>query len=548
MQCEYEEIKTNYQDIFESKQVLFSEELRLSEGSAKVHRLKGGFLRSGIPDVLVESGRVTVNGKIYPQILYLTVSDTTDIDNDSEYAEELADERDEHTYIWSEGIAYSESWEIPGIEVGDFLETTVDIDDVAFEKDSLFKVTFTARLKVNVFGSSYRQNRILNQPAADEISLLQLEREHLTVLETRVFENRVTTVYPTLQLPTSRPSLERLLDYNVDISDLTLQPSGKNSILRGFLDITAVYVGNDEYGRSTEIITHRWNRESGQEIPFEVTFEHKIIGENELIQIQALPGKVLFNVNNANSAREIRGEVEILSKIKMLNKKPYSLAVEALPQGRVLVDIQRREIEVAEFVGNLRTEIPLSLEVLLPGELVSPTRILNAQITLNEINAVADDEQVVLRGKVNLWVEYLGDGPNPSIIAANCREISFEESLDFMEISSNCKLNLDAIPLDLAVMIEDERSLRLEMSLQTDLVATLPRKLAVLTECAAVEETIATDRPSMLFYVVQPNDTLWDIARRYRTTTTILAKVNREIDTRNLVIGQKILIPRKTAI
>jgi LysM repeat protein len=55
-----------------------------------------------------------------------------------------------------------------------------------------------------------------------------------------------------------------------------------------------------------------------------------------------------------------------------------------------------------------------------------------------------------------------------------------------------------------------------------------------------------TPRPSMLFYLVQPGDTLWKIARRYNTTMDSITIENRVIDPEKEIIpGKKLLIPKK---
>ena len=73
---------------------------------------------------------------------------------------------------------------------------------------------------------------------------------------------------------------------------------------------------------------------------------------------------------------------------------------------------------------------------------------------------------------------------------------------------------------------------------------TQNRELSLVSDSALVlpEEG---PKPSMLFYVVQPGDTLWGIARRYNTTMAALAKANQLTGTdQELVLGKKLLIPK----
>jgi LysM repeat protein len=66
-----------------------------------------------------------------------------------------------------------------------------------------------------------------------------------------------------------------------------------------------------------------------------------------------------------------------------------------------------------------------------------------------------------------------------------------------------------------------------------------------MKDCAMVVPVESSTRPSMLFYVVQKEDTLWKIARHYQTTVETLIKANSIANPDNIELGQKLLIPKK---
>jgi LysM repeat protein len=70
-----------------------------------------------------------------------------------------------------------------------------------------------------------------------------------------------------------------------------------------------------------------------------------------------------------------------------------------------------------------------------------------------------------------------------------------------------------------------------QIEIVTDLIVISP---AVEDECP----------PSYVVYVVRKGDTLWHIARRYRTTVEAILEANPNIDPNNLQIGDKICIPK----
>ena len=46
------------------------------------------------------------------------------------------------------------------------------------------------------------------------------------------------------------------------------------------------------------------------------------------------------------------------------------------------------------------------------------------------------------------------------------------------------------------------------------------------------------------YYVIKKGDTLWNIAKKYRTTIDEIANLNKIEDVNRLQIGQRLLIPR----
>ena len=61
---------------------------------------------------------------------------------------------------------------------------------------------------------------------------------------------------------------------------------------------------------------------------------------------------------------------------------------------------------------------------------------------------------------------------------------------------------------------------------------------------ATVKETDNMNSPSIVIYIVKKGDTLWNIAKRYKTTIENIIELNNIENPDNLVVGQKLFIPR----
>ena len=54
----------------------------------------------------------------------------------------------------------------------------------------------------------------------------------------------------------------------------------------------------------------------------------------------------------------------------------------------------------------------------------------------------------------------------------------------------------------------------------------------------------ASDLDNMYVYIVKKGDTLWNIAKKYKTTVAKIANTNNIVDENRLTIGQKLLLIR----
>ena len=62
-----------------------------------------------------------------------------------------------------------------------------------------------------------------------------------------------------------------------------------------------------------------------------------------------------------------------------------------------------------------------------------------------------------------------------------------------------------------------------------------------------VEENREIDNYSIIIYFVKPGDTLWKIAKKFRSTVENIVKINEIEDENKIYVGQQLFIPRYVA-
>ena len=96
--------------------------------------------------------------------------------------------------------------------------------------------------------------------------------------------------------------------------------------------------------------------------------------------------------------------------------------------------------------------------------------------------------------------------------------------------------------MDFRLLTEREGEIRAQILL--DVLVNGEERMEVVTDLREGEDAEGGKRPGAVIYVVQEGDTLWNIAKKYRTTEERILMVNEIENPDRLYPGQKLLILR----
>ena len=140
------------------------------------------------------------------------------------------------------------------------------------------------------------------------------------------------------------------------------------------------------------------------------------------------------------------------------------------------------------------------------------------------------------------WVLYTtSDDAQP--VACVMGSFPFDYTVETSELSENSgwqvSLGLDQI----TVNMQDEREVEIKMVLQIQALFQCQRELDLVEDLE--EEPLDMERlkrmPGMVIHVVQPGESLWDIAREHAASCAAVAELN-ELKEEAVRPGQKLLL------
>jgi nucleoid-associated protein YgaU len=124
-------------------------------------------------------------------------------------------------------------------------------------------------------------------------------------------------------------------------------------------------------------------------------------------------------------------------------------------------------------------------------------------------------------------------------------KIPFDYSSQVLGENSNSNLELFVTNQDFIVQDGGEINCNIDMEVLGNISEN--RSINLIDEVEQ-EESESNQDYSVVVYIVKPGDTLWNIAKRFRTTVDFIVRTNGIENPDKIDVGQKLYIPRYSKI
>lgn len=548
--CQYELMRYPFflSDLTRSIQV--EGELRLADNLPPLAKINWGSFEIEAPVLAVYDDLLVITGKVYPYIIYLTSPGTNPRDGGADDGESLeqASERLECGARWinEAGVDFEERITIPGLRPGMIVNVDLSPSNATFEEAGTGQIHFFGQLEAKVHALDNQEVQVVSEVTAQPPFKVNVGKETVKLEEILDIRKETILLQTPLVLSNLKPGIARLLTYQINPAGVNYEVGRDKIFVKGFLEVAMVYVGCDDDGRSTEIFAHEWNRSSGTAVPFEMVFA----ADSTEGDLTVLPRITLHNSRlEMKTPREMRYQADIECEAIISRTVQKEVVTDTESGSDQVIDVLKNLVNFEENLGEKVSTINLETAIALPsGE--NPDRLLLWEGVPRELSLEAVEDKVLVDGSMDLKLIYAADNVDGSRVQVACWDRSSNTGIplagviEFPGVQPGTLLRAQAQVDSLNLELTDDRTVQVNAVVAIRVMARAPRALMALRDCAAVEPVDPSTRPSMLFYLVQPGDSLWKIARQYQTTVDTLARVNQISNPDRLSIGQKLVIPK----
>lgn len=339
--------------------------------------------------------------------------------------------------------------------------------------------------------------------------------------------NETINIKEEIHINTGSPNISELLQTNVHISNKDVRIINNNAHVTGNLEITFLYKG-DALESLIEIVSH--------EIPFEKSFS---FDEDDVSD--TLHPEVFLDCHD-----------KFISVIQDEDGEERCLSLESVISVHIKLtkEIQKR-IVIDTYILNKKSN--LSLKTLEFDKLISRNKsqcVVKEILTVSDIypsmlqiigaksKCIIDDvtllnNKILVEGVIDSNVLYIAEDDNKPLCTLK-ETIPFSQTIETKGAKEGMNINSSASVEHITFNLINDREVDLRITLGLNITVENPQNYRVIDNIEF--EDFSDDElgsiASVTIYVVQPKDTLWDIAKKYNTTIQEILTVNDlDIDT-----------------
>ncbi len=437
-------------------------------------------------------------------------------------------------------IAIEEPVNVPGLEERDEVSVAWELEDLSAgminSRKLNVKAIVTLKVRVEALCSAEAAVDVTERGVAD--SGIQMQKRTADVAVIAVHRKDTFRIKEDISLSGSKPSIEQVLWSQIQLLGASAKPVDGRVLVEGELAVFMIYEGEGEH---TPV---QWLEEV---IPFsgEVELSESVEGMIPAIALRLVHKAVEAKPDYDGEMREVEVDAVLELDMKLYEEEPLELLRDIYATDRE-VEVEQDFVEFDRLLAKNTGKCKLAEKVSLE----SGERIL--QICHNEAVIKVDDVEIRedaldIDGVLEVSLLYMtADDSEP--VKAAVAAVPFQYMAETPGISQDSVYQLNTGLEQMTAVMAGSDLVEIKAILSLDILVLQPVREPVIV--SAAERPVDMERlqalPGIVGYIVQPGDTMWDVAKRFHTTVTRVMEENGLVD-EMVKPGQRLLLVKEVA-
>ncbi len=417
-------------------------------------------------------------------------------------------------------IPFEEPVNVADLDEKDYLSVTWDLEDISagIINSRKFSVKAVLTLKVRVEVLCDAEAAVDVADGADNSNNIQVLRRNAEAAAIAVRKKDTYRIKENCSLSADRPGVERILWSQMNLREVSVRPLDGQIHVEGELTIFLIYEGE---GESALV---QWLEEA---VPFSGEIELSESMEEMIpsIGVRLVHKEVEARPDYDGEMRDLEVDAILELDIKLYEEQQMELLGDLYATDREINPVMG-QVSFDRLLTKNTGKCKITEKISLDGD----GKIL--QICHNDGTVRVDEIEVgenslLITGVLDVMLLYMtSDDAEP--IKAVAEPIPFEYAAEASGIDENSVYQLNTGLEQMTSVMLGGDTVEVKAVLDLDILVLQPVSQPVIKSVseAPLDVTQFQQLPGIVGYIVQPNDSLWDIAKKFHTTMKGIMETN----------------------
>ena len=319
-------------------------------------------------------------------------------------------------------------------------------------------------------------------------------------------------------------NLSEIMKAELNITNRDIKISYNKVLAKSELNVKIMYLTDDNRINSVE-----------STIPVMGFIDIENVTEENICNTQYEIKNVVIKPNNTEEhSIYVEAEIEICCEIF---KNQEINVIQDLYNPNTNVVFTQKQIQVMQKVETMQSTYSIKEKQVVPE--IGANKIYDVETGIELTKQTCLNDKILYEGEMKL--NYLFDSGNG--VDTKQTSIPFNFSVDFMGVSQNSivETNMEILMQDFVVT--GDGSVEVKVDILFNISLSKSTEINVIDDIKE-EENRNVNSCSLVIYYVKEGDTLWKIAKKFRSTVEEIARINGIENEDKLNIAQQLFIPR----
>ncbi len=260
------------------------------------------------------------------------------------------------------------------------------------------------------------------------------------------------------------------------------------------------------------------------------------VSEDNICDVKYRLKNIIVNPNRKED-HSINVELEFEIFVRAFENKEINIIQDMYSPSK---NLSFKENKISTMVNMKNTLDTMNISEKIKLEDVEYTKICDVQLIpiINEIKIIKN--KIIIDGEIELNM-LLENNSGDNIITLN-QKIPLNSTCEIEGIRENSQVELIIVP-KFREFIVDNMEVTAKIDLELNITSYNLETVNVIDDIEEKEGD--NDHPySMVIYFVKPGDTLWKIAKKFRSTVDDIARINNIENPDKINVGMQLFIPK----